>query len=42
MTRDILVDPPLPHVSFGDTFADRPPPESVTYYLNGPFWDLPM
>jgi len=39
MTRDILVDP-LPPMSFGDTVVTprRPPPWSVTYYLNDPIY----
>jgi len=36
MTCDGLLDPSLPHVSFGDTVAPPPTFEGVTYYLKGP------
>ncbi len=36
MLRDTLANP-LPLVAFGDTVPNPPPPESVTYYLNGPY-----
>ena len=43
MSRDTLANPPPPYVTFGGIFTNPPPPPlSVTYYLNGPQYQIQL